>query len=167
MVLVVKNLPANTGDVGSIPELGRSSGERNGNPLQYSCPENPTDRGAWRATVHGVAESRTQTSSQWLVTVHHLRLAMCMDIYVFTRLYVLFHFNMSWLQILVSTVVWVIIQWHWVYPYCYATITTTYLQNFHLSQTEALYTLYSNSLSLPALGPWQPLFCCLWGIWLF
>ena len=59
---MVKNLPANTGDVGSIPELGRSSGERNGNPLQYSCPENPTDRGAWRATVHGIAESQTRLS---------------------------------------------------------------------------------------------------------
>ena len=95
----------------------------------------PTDTGAWRATVHGVAESQTQTSTQWLVTVHRLRLWMCIDVYVFTRLYFLFHFNMSWLQILVSTVVWLIIQWHWVYPYCYATVTTTYLQNFHLSQS--------------------------------
>ena len=44
----------------SIPGLGRSSGEGNGNPLQYSCLENPVDRGAWRATVHGVSRSRTQ-----------------------------------------------------------------------------------------------------------
>ena len=51
---VVKNLPANAGDAGSIPGSGRSPGERNGNPLQYSCLENPTDRGAWRAIVHGV-----------------------------------------------------------------------------------------------------------------
>ena len=43
------------GDPGSIPALGRSPGEGNGNPLQYSCLENPMDRGAWRATVHGVA----------------------------------------------------------------------------------------------------------------
>ena len=48
---VVKNLPANAGDVGSIPGLGRSPGEGNGSPLQYSCLENPIDRGAWRATV--------------------------------------------------------------------------------------------------------------------
>ena len=54
---MVKNLPANAGDVGLIPELGRSLGEGNGNPFQYSCLENPTDRGAWRATVHGVAKS--------------------------------------------------------------------------------------------------------------
>ena len=44
------------GDVGSVPGLGRSSGEGNGNPLQYSCLRNPMDRGAWQATVHGVAK---------------------------------------------------------------------------------------------------------------
>ena len=52
---MVKNLPANAGDVGLIPGLGRSLEEGNGNPLQYSCLENPTDRGARWATVHGVA----------------------------------------------------------------------------------------------------------------
>ena len=49
----------NVGDLDSIPGLGRSPGEGNGNPLQYSCLENPMDRGAWQATVHGVAESDT------------------------------------------------------------------------------------------------------------
>ena len=49
----------NAEDLGSIPGLGRSPGEGNGNPLQYSCLENPMDRGAWQATVHGVAKSRT------------------------------------------------------------------------------------------------------------
>ena len=53
---VVKNLPANAGDAGLILELGSSPGEGNGNPLQYSCPGNPMDREAWRATVHGVAK---------------------------------------------------------------------------------------------------------------
>ena len=52
----------NVGDLGSIPGLGRSPGEGNGNPLQYSCLENPMDGGAWGATVHGVAKSRTQLS---------------------------------------------------------------------------------------------------------
>ena len=52
---VVKNLPANAGDVGSVPGSGRSPGEENGNPLQYSCLGNPMDRGAWQATVHGIA----------------------------------------------------------------------------------------------------------------
>ena len=52
----VKNLPANAGDVGLIPEEGRSPGEENGKLLQYSCLGNPIDRGAWWTTVHGVAK---------------------------------------------------------------------------------------------------------------
>ena len=51
---VAMNLPANAGDVGLIPGSGRSSGEGNGNPVQYSCLENPTDREAWQGTVHGL-----------------------------------------------------------------------------------------------------------------
>ena len=69
VALVVKNLPANAGirdirepirDMGSIPGLGRSPGEGNGNPLQYSCLENPMDREAWLATVHRVTKSQTR-----------------------------------------------------------------------------------------------------------
>ena len=59
---LVKNLPANAGDTreaGLIPGAGRTPGEGNGNPLQYSCLGNPMDRGAWKATVHGVAELDT------------------------------------------------------------------------------------------------------------
>ena len=59
---VSKESACNAGDPGSIPGLGRSPGEVNGNPLQYSCLENPMDRGAWLATVHGIANSRTQLS---------------------------------------------------------------------------------------------------------
>ena len=55
------------GDSGSTPGLRRSPGEGNGNPFQYSCQENPVDRGAWRATVHGVAKSRARLSE---FTVH-------------------------------------------------------------------------------------------------
>ena len=55
-----KESACNAGDPCSIPGLGRSPGEGNGNPLQYSCLENPMDRGAWQAVVHGVAKSRTQ-----------------------------------------------------------------------------------------------------------
>ena len=51
-----KKNPADAGDMSSIPGLGRSPGEGNGNPLQYSCLGNPVDRGAWRATVHEVAK---------------------------------------------------------------------------------------------------------------
>ena len=60
--IVAKNSPANAGDerdVGSIPELGRSSGGGHGNPLQYSCLENPIDRGAWQAAVLRVAQNQT------------------------------------------------------------------------------------------------------------
>ena len=63
VVLVVKNPPANAGnikDVGLIPGSGRSPGGGHGNPLQYSCLENPMDRGAWRATVYRVAKSQTR-----------------------------------------------------------------------------------------------------------
>ena len=58
---VVKNPPANAGDVGSIPGLGRSPGDGNGNPLQYSCLGNPVDRGEWQATVHGVTKELDTT----------------------------------------------------------------------------------------------------------
>ena len=59
---VVKNPPANAGDVrdmGSVPGLGKSPREGNGTPLQYSCEENPMDRGAWQTAVHGVTKSGT------------------------------------------------------------------------------------------------------------
>ena len=61
---VVKNLPANAGDVDSVPELGRSPGEGNGYPLQYSCLGNPEDRRAWWAPVHGVAKELDMTKQQ-------------------------------------------------------------------------------------------------------
>ena len=73
MALVAKNLPANARDVrdaGSIPGLGRSLGEGNGNPLQYSCLENPVARGAWLATVHGIAESDTTELKQARMHTH-------------------------------------------------------------------------------------------------
>ena len=59
-----KECACSGGDEGSLPGLGRSSGERNGNPLQYSCLKNPTDRGAWRPTVHGVAKSWTRLNNK-------------------------------------------------------------------------------------------------------
>ena len=58
---VVKNPPANAGEMGLIPGERRSPGERNGNPLQYSCLGNPVDRGAWRAAVRGVTKSQDMT----------------------------------------------------------------------------------------------------------
>ena len=69
VLLVVKNFPANAGDIrdsDSIPGLRSSPGEGNGNPLQYSCLENPMDRGAWQATAQRIAQSRTW--QEWLST---------------------------------------------------------------------------------------------------
>ena len=75
-MIVVKNLPANPGDIRdaiSISGLGRYPGEGNGNPLQYSCLENPMDRGAWQAIVHRVAQSRTRLSDSAHKTLSELR----------------------------------------------------------------------------------------------
>ena len=86
VLLVVKNLPANAGDVrvaGSIPGLGSSSGEGNGNPLQYACLENPMDGGAWRATVHRVTKSRTrlkQFSTHTFMRLYVSHSSECMSI---------------------------------------------------------------------------------------
>ena len=75
---MVKNRPASAGDVrdtSSIPESGRFPGEGNGNPLQYSCLENPVDRGAWWATVHRVSKSqiRLKRLSMYVHTGENLR----------------------------------------------------------------------------------------------
>ena len=63
-----KESSCNVGDLGSIPGSGRSVGEGNGNSLQYSCLENPMDRGAWWATVHGVTKRKTQKANTNLLT---------------------------------------------------------------------------------------------------
>ena len=72
---MVKNLPAKAGEVrdaGSIPGLGRSPGEGNGNPLQYSCLENPMDRGAWQATVHS-GRKKSDTTQVTQHTGRHVK----------------------------------------------------------------------------------------------
>ena len=61
VVLVVKNSPSNAGDAGSVPGLGRSPGGGHGNPLQYSYLEDPMDRGAWQAIVHGIRKDSDTT----------------------------------------------------------------------------------------------------------
>ena len=85
---MVKNLPANTGDVrdaGLIPGSGRSPGGGQGNPLQYSCLENPMDRGAWWTTVHGVAKSQTQLKrlSTRMVSLQTVNVHLWSDLTIF------------------------------------------------------------------------------------
>ena len=74
VALVAKNPPANagdTGDLGSIPGSGRSPGRGHGNLPQYSCLENPMNKGAWQATVHKIAES-DRTEGTWRACMHQL-----------------------------------------------------------------------------------------------
>ena len=77
VALAVKNTPVNARDVGLTPALGRSPREGNGNPLQYSYLGNPMDRGAWWATVHGVANNQTQVSDQAKHVVYSGKSFMC------------------------------------------------------------------------------------------
>ena len=72
--IVVKYLPANADDMGLFPGSGRLPGVGNGNRLQYSCLENPMDRGVWRATVHGVTKSQTRLSTHeciFIIKISH------------------------------------------------------------------------------------------------
>ena len=64
---MVKNPLVNVEDVGSIPGSGRFPGKRNGDPLQYSCLENPMDRRAWQATDHGLTKSQVQLSNETMM----------------------------------------------------------------------------------------------------
>ena len=85
---MVKNTPAIAGDVrdmGSIPGFGRSPGEGNGNPLQYSCLENPMDRGPWWATVHRVAESdiTKATAPHGTVSSYYIKTTVLLVIHLY------------------------------------------------------------------------------------
>ena len=83
----VKNLPVyagDAGDMGSILGSGRSPGEENGNPLQYSCLENSMDRGGWRATVHGITKSLTQRSEHsWMQDIPQKEMIHLLTLWVF------------------------------------------------------------------------------------
>ena len=86
-----KASPCNVGDLGSIPGSGRSPGEGNGNPLQYSCLENSMDGGAWWAAVHGVTKSRTLLSN--FTSLHGLVRGLPRDSMV--------NIHLQWVQLLV------------------------------------------------------------------
>ena len=81
MAQLVKNQPANAGDEGSIPGLGRSPGEVNNNPLQYSCLRNPMNGGPWKATVHGVAVRYDLMSKPLL-------LFLFLNVYIYTHTHI-------------------------------------------------------------------------------
>ena len=92
---MLKNPPDNAGDmidVGSIPELGRSPGEGHGNPLQYSCLENPMDKGAWRAAVHRVSKSQTQLKQVSIYIYIYIYIYMCVCVCVCICVCILFIF---------------------------------------------------------------------------
>ena len=97
VALVVKNLPANIGDImrHEIPGSGRISGGGHGTPLQYSCLENPMDRGAWRATVHGVAKSWKQLKRLSACVLAHEKCRVEIEALRLT-IHLLFHLK-SWL----------------------------------------------------------------------
>ena len=76
----------NAGDLGSIPGLGRSPREGNGNPLQYSCLENPMDRGAWWATAHTVAKSRTRLSDFTSYCLLYFYMELLMNVLTFCQI---------------------------------------------------------------------------------
>ena len=78
---MVKNLPANAGDAGLISGSGRCPGGGNGNPLQYSCLENPMDRGAWWAIAHGATESDTTSAENTALNGHFIGLIVSLTIY--------------------------------------------------------------------------------------
>ena len=89
----VKTSAWNAGDLGSIPGLGRSPGERNGNPLQYSCLENPVEGGAWWATVHGISKSQTRLNDftfTYSVNKYIKKVMLMLDIIFLVKKYNLF-----------------------------------------------------------------------------
>ena len=104
-MLVVKNLPANAGDVNvsSIPGLGRTPGEEHCNPLQYSCLENPRDRGAWQAMVYRAAKSWTQlkrlSTAREILNALNMRNGSTLS-YTFAKSFFLNHFHLFTLELL-------------------------------------------------------------------
>ena len=99
VVLVVKNPPVNTGnirDTGSIPGSGRSPGGGHGNPLQYSCLENPMDRGAWQAAVHRITQSQTQLKRLSTYTSMQLATIFCSIVYTYNSHYQLYNWYINY-----------------------------------------------------------------------
>ena len=97
----------NAEDLGSIPGSGKSPGEGNGNPLQYSCLENPMDGGAWLATVHGVAKSRTRLSDSLSLSNNKYMFYILIDLYIVYAIYCyIFHIIFLYIKYTISYVIY-------------------------------------------------------------
>ena len=154
-----KESTCNAGDLGSIPGSGRSPGEGNGNPLQYSCLENPMDRGAWRAADHRVAKNQT------LLSIHALRLTHAPILHIQS------HFvspSIHWwtLELLFLLAI-VIPLWTWVHRYL-----SPYFQFFGVQRIVPLQLLFFFFLAVPGLHcstqdlhcSMQTLTCGMWDL---
>ena len=126
---MAKTLPASAGEViviGSIPGSGRSPGEEHGNPFQYSCLENPLDRGIWWATVHGVTKSRTwlKQLTTWISLLNN-EIYLCPKEYMspFWIIYLCLFFHWYILSILIDLWENSIIKYYNIFAHIYPTLS--------------------------------------------
>ena len=117
----VKESACNAGDVGLIPGSGRSPGERRGNPLQYSCPKNPMDRGAWQPTVQGITKSQIHLSTHSYIYLYMYHRNWC---YIFFNLYIYIYLLIK----LIKSQSKVISRW-WLFAFAVPLAQTTTLSN--------------------------------------
>ena len=171
MVPVVKNPPINAGDIrdaGSIPGLGRSPGGKHGNPLQYSCMENALDRGAWWATVHRVAKSRTLL--KWLsMHTHEVGhdfshiISQLMCVYVHTYMYI-FYVYMYTFMYTYMYIFYVYIKYIYIlcvlYIYGYMDINVCYTHTHVYAYTYSMFFI-SPHRRMPLLAT------CYFDLWIF
>ena len=100
----VKASACNAGELGLIPGWERSPGEGNGNPLQYSCLENPMDRGAWWASVHGVAKSWTRLSDFTFTFIIYMRSIYFVECISTSFLFIAKKYSIEWIYLIYSSI---------------------------------------------------------------
>ena len=134
---VVKNLPANAGDVGSISVWGRFPGEGNGNPLQYSCLENTMDRRAWKAVVHGVGKSWTWLSLKQVLFLYDI------TVYMFWFRFISFRVAKMYLSLYFPLLKQNIIDTYHLYDLCASQTTFIYPASFNYNNKKEVYSHFS------------------------